>query len=73
MPAVVTDPGGVLQVQLELHGILYVVSVLVHGEDLLVVKIEDKDTLDTWHGEFAAKCAQLCRLVLCTYTSLVSC
>lgn len=56
-------PCCVLQVELELHGIVYTVSVLVHGEELLVVKIEDKDTLDTWHGEFAAKCEQL--LVCC--------
>lgn len=45
-----------LQVELELHGVAYTVSVYAHGEELLVVKIEDKDTLDTWHGEFAAKC-----------------
>lgn len=44
------------QAELELHGVLYSVSVLVHGEELLVVKIEDRDTLDAWHGEFAAKC-----------------
>lgn len=48
----------VLQVELELHGVVYTVSVLVHGDELLVIKIEDKDTLDTWHGEFAAKCKQ---------------
>lgn len=47
-----------LQVELELHGVLYTVSVLVHGEELLVVRIEDRDSLDTWHGEFAAKCEQ---------------
>jgi hypothetical protein len=46
-----------VQAELELHGVLYSVSVLVHGEELLVVKIEDKDMLDAWHGEFAAKCA----------------
>lgn len=35
---------------------LYSVSVFVHGEELLVVKIEDRDSLDTWHGEFTARC-----------------
>lgn len=45
-----------VQAELELHGVLYSVSVLVHGEEQLVVKIEDRDTLDAWHGEFAAKC-----------------
>jgi len=45
-----------LQVELELHDVAYTVSVYAHREELLVVKIEDKDTLDTWHGEFAAKC-----------------
>ena len=48
---------GVLQAELELHGVVYTVSTAVHGDELLLVKIEDKDTLDTWHGEFAAKCA----------------
>lgn len=48
-----------LQVELELHGIVYIVSVLQHGDELLVVKIEDRETLDTWHGEFAAKCELL--------------
>lgn len=52
------QPCCVLQVELELHGVVYTVSVLVHNVELLVVKIEDKDTLDTWHGEFAAKCKQ---------------
>lgn len=44
--------------ELELHGVVYSVSVCAHGDELLVVKIEDTDTLDTWHGEFAAKCEQ---------------
>lgn len=43
---------------MELHGVLYSVSVLVHGDELLIVRIEDRDSLDTWHGEFAAKCEQ---------------
>lgn len=47
-----------LQAELELHGVLYSVSVLVHGDELLIVRIEDRDSLDTWHGEFAAKCEQ---------------
>lgn len=45
----------VQEVELELHDVAYTVSVYAHREELLVVKIEDKDTLDTWHGEFAAK------------------
>jgi hypothetical protein len=55
-PATETQHHVLLQVELELHGVVYIVSVLQHGDELLVVKIEDRESLDTWHGEFAAKC-----------------
>lgn len=46
------------QVDIEFHGVLYTITIRVHGEEVLTVEIEDKDTLDRWRGEFAAKCKQ---------------
>lgn len=64
-PATATQHHVLLQVELELHGVIYLVSVLQHGDELLAVKIEDRESLDTWHGEFAAKCELPPWIVLC--------
>lgn len=68
-PATATQHHVLLQVELELHGVVYIVSVLQHGDELLVVKIEDRESLDTWHGEFAAKCELPPSTVLLTHAN----
>lgn len=42
--------------EIEFHGVLYTISITNIGEDVLAVTLEDKDALDRWRGEFAAKC-----------------
>eukprot|EP00878_Enallax_costatus_P030873 GHUV01033675.1.p1 GENE.GHUV01033675.1~~GHUV01033675.1.p1 ORF type:complete len:207 (+),score=63.27 GHUV01033675.1:706-1326(+) len=42
-------------VDIDFHGVLYTITISVDGEEVLRIEIEDKDTLDRWRGEFAAK------------------
>jgi coiled-coil domain-containing protein 61 len=44
------------QVAVDFHGTTYAVTILCAADELVVVRVEDRDTLDAWRGEFAAKC-----------------
>eukprot|EP00878_Enallax_costatus_P024901 GHUV01026600.1.p1 GENE.GHUV01026600.1~~GHUV01026600.1.p1 ORF type:complete len:235 (-),score=70.08 GHUV01026600.1:212-916(-) len=53
------------QVDIDFHGVLYTITISVDGEEVLRIEIEDKDTLDRWRGEFAAKCKQYSSTFIC--------
>lgn len=47
---------GTMQVEIEFHGVQYLLTVSTPDDETLVIDIEDKESLARWHGGFSAKC-----------------